>query len=181
MLTWNLSYYDLNSGETGYDVYGRIGTTGDFFLYSSISSQDFGTAQNQLNVTGLSAGTNYQFKVSAYDSYASYPNSGFSNTLSTQTTDVTDLVPPSVPAEFTASNITTTGVTLSWLLSFNQDGTLADGYKVYQGTTEIANITSGTYNVTGLTSGTLYKFFVSSYDANGNESNTAGPLNVTTL
>lgn len=182
LLTWNLSYYDLNSGETGYDVYGRIGTTGDFFPYSSISSQDFGTAQNKLNVTGLSAGTNYQFKVSAYDSYASYPNSGFSNTLSTQTTDVTDLVPPSVPTGFTSSNITTTSVTLSWLFSSNPDGTLADGYKVYQGSTEIADVTTNTtYNVTGLTSGTLYKFFVSSYDANGNESNTAGPLNVTTL
>ena len=58
---------------------------------------------------------------------------------------------------------------------------MAYGYKLYQGTALIANLTTTTtYNVTGLTAGTLYKFFVSAYDLNGNESNTNGPLNVTT-
>lgn len=181
-LSWNLSFFDVNAGETGYSIYGRVGTSGDFLFHSNVSSEEFGDLQNEYDVTGLTAGRQYQFKVRAFDTFAAQPNSGFSNTVTTQTTDVTDLVPPSVPTEFTASNITATSVTLSWLASFNPDGTPATGYKLYQGSTLIANITTNTtYNVTGLTSGTLYKFFVSAYDANGNESNTNGPLNVTTL
>ena len=181
-LSGDLSFFDVNAGETGYSIYGRVGTSGDFLFHSNVSSEEFGDLQNKYDVTGLTAGRQYQFKVRAFDTFAAQPNSGFSNTVTTQTTDVTDLVPPSVPTEFTASNITATSVTLSWLASFNPDGTPATGYKLYQGTTLIANITTNTtYNVTGLTSGTLYKFFVSAYDANGNESNTSGPLNVTTL
>ena len=181
-LSWSLSFFDVNAGETGYSIYGRVGTSGDFLFHSNVSSEEFGDLQNKYDVTGLTAGRQYQFKVRAFDTFAAQPNSGFSNTVTTQTTDVTDLVPPSVPTEFTASNITATSVTLSWLASFNPDGTPATGYKLYQGSTLIANITTNTtYNVTGLTSGTLYKFFVSAYDANGNESNTSGPLNVTTL
>ena len=182
-LSWSLSFFDVNAGETGYSIYGRVGTSGDFLFHSNVSSEEFGDLQNKYDVTGLTAGRQYQFKVRAFDTFAAQPNSGFSNTVTTQTTDVTDLVPPSVPTEFTASNITATSVTLSWLASFNPDGTPATGYKLYQGTTLIANITTNTtYNVTGLTSGTLYKFFVSAYDANGNESDTTSPpLNVTTL
>ena len=181
LLEWDVSTFDNTQGETGYSVYARIGTTGDFLLSSNVSSDDFATANSTHNVTGLSAGTNYQFKVRAFDSFATTPNSGFSNTVTTQTTDVTDLVPPSVPADFTGSNVTATSVDLSWLASFNPDGTAADGYKVYQATTQIATTTNTTYSVTGLTSATTYKFFVSSYDANGNESNTAGPVTITTL
>jgi len=181
LLEWDASTFDNNLGETGYNIYGRVGTTIDFLLFSSVSTDDFATANSTHNITGLSAGTNYQFKVSAYDSFATTPNSGFSNTVTTQTTDVTDLVPPSVPTNFTSSNVTTTSVDLSWFPSFNPDGTAADGYKVYQGTTQIATTTNTTYSVTGLTSATTYKFFVSSYDANGNESNTAGPVIITTL
>jgi len=180
-LEWDLSTFDSNPGETGYSIYARTGTSGDFLFHSNVSTTDHANAQDEYNVTGLSAGTEYQFKVRAFDTFASQPNSGFSNIVTQATTDATDLVPPSVPTEFTASNITQTSVTLSWLFSSNPDGTLASGYKLYQGTTLIANLTTTTtYNVTGLTAGTLYKFFVSAYDLNGNESATNGPLSVTT-
>ena len=181
-LEWDLSTFDPNAGETGYSIYARTAASGVFLFHSNVSTTDYANAQYKYNVTGLSAGTQYQFKVRAFDTFASQPNSGFSNIVIQSTTDATDLVPPSVPTEFTASNITQTSVTLSWFFSSNPDGTQAYGYKLYQGTTLIANLTTTTtYNVTGLTAGTLYKFFVSAYDLNGNESNTNGPLNVTTL
>jgi chitin-binding protein len=181
-LEWDLSTFDPNAGDTGYSIYGRIGSSGDFLFHSNVSTTDHANAQDEYNVTGLSAGTQYQFKVRAFDTFAPQPNSAFSNIVTQSTTDATDLIPPGVPTEFTASNITQTSVTLSWFFSFNPDGTQAAGYKLYRGTTLIANLTTTTiYNVTGLTSGTLYKFFVSAYDLNGNESNTNGPLNVTTL
>ena len=180
-LTWNLSTFDANGGETGYSIYGRVGTSMDFAFHSNVSTTEFANSLSKYNVTGLIAGTEYQFKVRAFDTFAGNPNSGFSNIVTQITTDSSDGVAPETPTEFAATNITTTSVTLSWLFSQEPDGTLAYGYKLYQGSTEIANIiTNTTYNVTGLTGGTLYKFFVLAYDANGNESATNGPLNVTT-
>ena len=182
LLTWTASTFDSNAGDTGYNVYVNQVSSGlGFLLHSTVSSADFTSNSSQFNVTSLSAGTEYEFKVNAFDSYAPTPNSGFSNTVTQTTTDSTDLIPPSVPTNFTASNITTTSVDLSWFPSFNPDGTAATGYKVYQGTTLIANITNTFLTVTLLISGTSYKFFVSSYDANGNESANAGPLKITTL
>ena len=182
LLTWTASTFDSNAGNTGYNVYLSLASSGlGFILHSTVSSADFTSNSSQFNVTGLSAGTEYQFKVNAFDSYAPTPNSGFSNTVTQTTTDSTDLIPPSVPTNFTGSNVTTTSVDLSWLASFNPDGTAATGYKVYQSTTLIANITNTSHTVNLLISGTKYKFFVSSYDANGNESANAGPVTITTL
>ena len=182
LLTWTASTFDSNAGSTGYNIYLNLASSGlGFFLHSTVSSADFTSNSSQFNVTSLSAGTEYEFKVNAFDSYAPTPNSGFSNTVTQTTTDSTDLIPPSVPTNFTASNITTTSVDLSWLASFNPDGTAATGYKVYQSTTLIANITNTSHTVNLLISGNTYKFFVSSYDANGNESANAGPLKITTL
>ena len=182
LLTWTASTFDSNAGDTGYNVYVNQVSSGlGFLLHSTVSSADFTSNSSQFNVTSLSAGTEYEFKVNAFDSYAPTPNSGFSNTVTQTTTDSSDLIPPSVPTNFTASNITTTSVDLSWFPSFNPDGTAATGYKVYQSTTLIANITNTSHTVNLLISGNTYKFFVSSYDANGNESATAGPLKVTTL
>ncbi len=182
LLTWTASTFDSNPGSTGYNVYVNHVSSGlGFFLHSTVSSADFTSNSFQFNVTSLSAGTEYEFKVNAFDSYAPTPNSGFSNTVTQTTTDSTDLIPPSVPTNFTASNITTTSVDLSWFPSFNPDGTAATGYKVYQSTTLIANITNTSHTVNLLISGNTYKFFVSSYDANGNESANAGPVTITTL
>jgi len=175
LLTWTASTFNSNPGDIGYNIYVEpVGSGLGFLLHSTISSATFNSNNSQFNVTSLSAGTGYRFKVNAFDSYASTPNSAFSNIVTQTTTDASDNTPPPVPGEFTASNITESSVRLSWL------GT-AYGYKLYQGTTLIANLTTTTtYNVTGLTAGTLYKFFVSAYDLNGNESATNGPLSVTT-
>lgn len=181
LLTWSASTFDSLAGDTGYNIYISSGSTGFFFLHSTISTATFNSNNSEFNVTGLAAGTEYQFKVNAFDSHAPTPNSGFSNIVTQLTTDSTNLVAPNVPTNFTASNITTTSVDLSWSGSTSPDGTAAAGYKVYEGSTLRANITNTSVTVNLLFTQTKYSFFVLAYDANGNESALAGPVKITTL
>ena len=70
----------------------------------------------------------------------------------------------------TASNITTTGTTLTWADTNNTGAT----YSVYNGETLLASgITANTYDVTGLTANTSYVFYVIANCSGDNASNAA--------
>ena len=181
LLTWGASTFDSLAGDTGYNIYISSGSSGFFFLHSTISTATFNSNNFQFDVTGLAAGTEYKFKVNSFDSYAATPNSDFSNTVTQLTTDSTNLVSPTVPTNFTASNITTNSVDLSWSGSTSPDGTAAAGYKVYRGSAFEVNVTNTSVTVNLLFTQTKYSFFVLAYDANGNESALAGPVTITTL
>ncbi len=67
LLTWTASTFDSNAGSTGYNVYVNHVSSGlGFFLHSTVSSADFTSNSSQFNVTSLSAGTEYEFKVNAF-------------------------------------------------------------------------------------------------------------------
>ncbi|MGA0556321.1 putative Ig domain-containing protein [Larkinella sp. VNQ87] len=89
--------------------------------------------------------------------------------------DASDKQPPSTPTNLAISNVTQNSMRLTWNGSTDNVG--VTGYEVYQNNTKIADVTSGTaYNVTGLSPGTEYYFFVRAVDATGNvsaNSNTA--------
>ncbi len=91
-----------------------------------------------------------------------------------------DAQPPTAPSNLSSSNITTSSFTLSWTASTDNVG--VTGYDVYQNGIKInpSNITSTSYNVTGLTSGTTYSYFVKAKDAVGNQSSPSTSLNITT-
>ena len=95
-------------------------------------------------------------------------------------TQLPDTQSPSAPTNLTASNITTTSFTLSWTASTDNVG--VTGYDVYQDGIKInpSNITATSYNVSGLTAGTTYSYFVKAKDAAGNHSAASTSLNVTT-
>jgi len=95
-------------------------------------------------------------------------------------TQLPDTQPPTAPTSLSSSSITLTSFTLSW--SAATDNVAVTGYDVYQNGLKInpSNITSTSFNVSGLTAGTTYSYFVKAKDAAGNESTASTTLNVTT-
>ncbi|SNR17233.1 fibronectin type III domain-containing protein [Tenacibaculum jejuense] len=89
-----------------------------------------------------------------------------------------DTQAPSRPNNVTASNVTSTSLTLSWSASTDNVG--VTGYDVYQGSTLIGTTASTSTNITGLTANTAYTFTVRAKDAANNQSNASTAVNVTT-
>ncbi len=79
-----------------------------------------------------------------------------------------------VGSTLTPSNVTATGLTLSWNAATDNVG--VTGYRIYQGSQQVGTVDgSTTYTVTGLTPSTVYTFTVQAGDAAGNWT-TDGPI-----
>jgi bacillolysin len=160
-LSWNAS--SDNVGVTGYDVYQGTTNIGNVTGTSA-------------NITGLTASTSYTFSIRAID--AAGNESAASNAVNFNTSSGVDTQAPSAPTSLSASNITQTTVDLSWNASTDNIG--VTGYDVYQGTTNIGNVTGTSANITGLTASTSYTFSVRAKDTAGNESASSNTVNITT-
>ncbi len=84
---------------------------------------------------------------------------------------------PAAPTNVSASNITTSEVTLSWDASTSN----VASYNVFQNDTQINSVAGTNYTVTGLTENTTYSFKVVAVDAAGNTSDDSNVVSVTTL
>src|SRR5688572_9267767 len=95
-------------------------------------------------------------------------------------TQLPDAQPPTAPTNLSASNVTMTSIVLTWTASTDNIG--VTGYDVYQNGIKInsSNITGTSFNVTGLTAGTTYSYFVKAKDAAGNQSTASTILHLTT-
>ncbi|MDP2877773.1 MAG: fibronectin type III domain-containing protein, partial [Holophaga sp.] len=100
-------------------------------------------------------------------------------TATVTVTPVADTQPPSVPTGLVASNLSATGLTLTWTAS--TDNVAVTGYRVYRGGAQIATPTGTTFADTGLTANTLYNYTVAAVDAVGNVSAQSAVRSVTTL
>ena len=89
-----------------------------------------------------------------------------------------DTQAPTNPSGLITSNTTQTTTDLAWTAS--SDNIAVTGYNIFSGTTQIGTTTSTSFNVTGLTAGTAYTFFVRAFDAAGNVSANSNGVNVTT-
>ncbi len=94
------------------------------------------------------------------------------------TTTTADTTAPTVPTGLTASNVTSTGVTVSWTASTDNIGIA--GYDVYQNGVLKTSVTGTSASIIGLTASTAYSFTVKAKDAAGNISASSTALNVTT-
>ena len=95
------------------------------------------------------------------------------------TTAATDTQAPTSPANLTVSNISQTGLTLTWTASTDNVGVV--NYQVYRGTTLLnGTVTGTTYIVAGLACGTTYSFTVKAKDAAGNQSGSSNVVSATT-
>jgi chitodextrinase len=119
-------------------------------------------------ISGLTCNTSYTLAVDAYDAAG---NRSQKVTTLVSTTSCPDTTPPSTPTGLAASNVTQTGLTLSWNASTDNVG--VTGYDVYRGSTRMETVTSTSSAQSGLACGTSYTFGVVARDAAGNSSSQA--------
>lgn len=125
-------------------------------------------------LNGLSCGTSYAYGVDAADSAGNRSLIGnvLVRTASCPTAPPPgDKTPPSQPTGLASSNVTQTGLTLSWRASSDNAG--VTGYDVYRNNSKVATVNTTSAALTGLTCGTSYTLAVVARDAAGNSSGQA--------
>ena len=154
----NLSWTDV-ANETGFKIERKTGVGG---TYSQIATVGAGIVS--YSNTGLTANTNYYYRVRATNAGGDSP---YSNEANATTLDTV----PAAPSGLTATAISTTQINLSWTDNASNE----TGFKIERKTgaggtyaqigTVGANLT--TYNDTGLTDGTTYFYRVRATNAVG--------------
>lgn len=155
----------------------NVGVAG-YFIYYNDGTLATTAPSNSITVNGLNSSTSYTFYVTAYDAVMN--ESGQSNNATQVTTGIPDTEAPTAPSSLVASNITTSSVDLSWNAS--TDNIAVVGYYVYQDGVQVSNVTGGTSTtISSLSESTQYSFYVTAYDAAGNESSQSNTVTPTTL
>lgn len=162
----NLSWIDNATNETGF----RVDLSLDGVTWTTLAT--LGTNSTSLSALDLTAGTNYAFRVSAFNATSV---SDFSNVVTTATLAF-------APANLTATTVSSSRIDLAW-----SDVSGETGYKIERSTngttwTQIAttgaNITS--YSNAGLNSATSYSYRVKANNAGG-DSAASNVASATTL
>lgn len=131
------------------------------------------TKSSNYLITGLKPGTEYSYKLYAYDEA-----NNFSNAVNIiKLTTPVDTTPPTKPTDLTASNITTSSVTLSWTAS--TDNEEIDSYYISGGPSGLWP--KGTQaTISNLQEGTTYTFTLNAVDPAGLYSESA-TITITTV
>ena len=124
--------------------------------------------------TGLTPGTSYGYRVSAFDWIGN--ESAKSTTLFVATADGSA---PSAPGSLQGTAVSTSRIDLAWTASTDNVG--VSGYRIYRNGAVIGTTTGTSYSDTGLSEYTTYTYRVAAYDAEGNESSQSSPLSATTV
>ena len=133
--------------------------------------------------TGLTADTPYSYRVSAVD--AAGNASGKSTQANARTLDnpvVPDTSPPSVPTGVTAVVVAYNRIDVSWDASTDTGGSGVDSYKIMNGSTLLATVSSPSvsFSHTGLTAGTTVDYRIRAVDGAGNISALSPVVTATT-
>ncbi|TFH66552.1 MAG: hypothetical protein E4G90_02955, partial [Gemmatimonadales bacterium] len=108
--------------------------------------------------TGLSPGTSYGYRVSAFDWIGN--ESVKSTTLFVATTDGSA---PSAPANLQGTAVSTSRIDLAWTASTDNVG--VTGYRIYRNAAVVGTATGTSWSDTGLSEYTTYTYRVAAYDA----------------
>ena len=167
----NLSWTDV-ANETGFKIERKTGVGGTYIQIATV-----GAGIVSYSNTGLTANTNYYYRVRATNAGGDSP---YSNEANATTLDTA----PAAPSGLTATAISTTQINLSWTDNASNE----TGFKIERKTgaggtyaqigTVGANLT--TYNDTGLTDGTTYFYRVRATNAVG-DSTYSSETSATTL
>jgi chitodextrinase len=162
-LSWSAS--TDNVGVTGYTVYLN-------------DAQLATTTATSFSHTGLTAGSTYNYRVSAFDAVPNH-SAWTATPVAVTTPAAPDTAAPSVPAGLIGAAVSGSQINLSWSASTDNVG--VTGYIVYLNDAQLATTTATSFSHTGLTAGSTYNYRVSAFDAVPNHSAwTATPVAVTT-
>lgn len=89
-----------------------------------------------------------------------------------------DFSAPTIPANLTASAVSSTQINLAWNAS--SDNVAVAGYRITRNGTVVTTTASTSYQNTGLNAGTTYTYTVAAYDAAGNFSAESNAASATT-
>lgn len=165
--TWTASVAASNCTMSGYHIYRGTTAIGDVSSGTSFSD------------SGLTAGSNYNYTVVAFDKAGHTSPASPSTSLTTKADDQA----PTTPIGVTASASSAVSVNLAWNPSTdfpNPGGVGVGGYHIYRNgaTTPSDNITNGTsFTDSNVTASTTYSYTITAYDKLGNESS---PSNIAT-
>jgi hypothetical protein len=136
------------------------------------------------NGIGTVTGSSISVSPSLTTTYTLTADNSEGSTTANATVTVTaapplDTAPPSVPANLSASAVSSSQINLSWTAS--TDDVAVTGYKIYRNGSQIGTGESTSYSDTNLSPSTAYAYTVSAYDAAGNNSAQSAAASATTL
>ena len=158
----NLGWTDNATNEAGFEIERCTGDTCVNFVQIATVGPNV-TAYS--NTTGLSASTAYAYRVRA-------TNTGGASAYSNTATATTLVPPPAAPTALTATGVSTSQINLAW----TDNATNEDGYYVERCTgaacvnfaqIQIVGPNATSYQDTGLTAGTTYRYQVRAYNTGG--------------
>jgi endonuclease I/chitodextrinase len=158
-LTWAAA--TDNVGVTSYDVF----VNGNLFT---------NTTNTSLTINQLDSDSSYSFTVLAKDIVNNV--SSQSNAINAST--LKDTEAPSIPANITISNETTTSFVVSWDAS--TDNTAVIAYDVFLDGSKITSVSETMHTVTNLSTATSYSIQILAIDNVGNESDLSDAVIATT-
>jgi chitodextrinase len=141
----------------------NVGVTGYTLYRNGVQSGTQGSTS--YTYTALACGTTYTLAVDAYDAAGNHSTKASG---SFTTSACPDTQAPAPPTGLQTSNVTQTGLSLSWTASTDNVG--VGGYDVFANGSKLGTTTGTSYTATGLTCGTSYTLGVVAFDAAGNRS-----------
>jgi YD repeat-containing protein len=91
-----------------------------------------------------------------------------------------DTNPPSTPTNLVTANLTTSGLSITWVRATDTGGSGLAGYRIYANNSLIGTTSSTNFAVTGLLPNSQYCFTITAFDHDGNVSAASQPVCFTT-
>lgn len=136
---------------------------------------------NSYTVTGLNSGVNNLFYIKSRDKAGNSSGESMKLTVAVPPGGgpiTGDTTPPTAPTTLTASNVSSTSVTLNWSGATDDRG--INRYEVYKDWGYVTAVWGNSFTMNGLKPNTKYLFYLKTRDNSGNSSGESLKLNVTT-
>lgn len=135
------------------------------------------TTSTYFSDIALQPDTTYQYYVTAYDNAGNFSSNSAILTVKTDPKPI-DLIPPSIPQNLMAQNVTSNSIAINW--SPSTDNVSVVGYKIFRNGSYITTVSKNEYQDSNLSAETNYNYTVSALDSSVNESDKSDILWVKT-